>query len=85
MLKTLDNRLNKYPNDKYFTGNKLTVYDIFIAGFFFNVILNPAAIGSETWKKGMAEHSTERVNQFLNDFKNEFKNYLENRPKPSIY
>ena len=74
-----------HPNDKYFTGNEITVFDIYIAGFFYNVILNPDAVSAENWKQGMADHSTDRVNQFLKDFGEEFKGYLDNRPKPYIY
>ena len=68
MLNILDSRLNKYPNDKYFTGNELTVFDIFIGCWFFSVIFNPGAVAAGNWKKAMDEHCTERVNQFLKDF-----------------
>ena len=54
MITQLDKRLKSYPNDKFFTGNEITVYDIFIAGFFYNVILNPTAIGADDWKEAMA-------------------------------
>ena len=79
-LKTLDNTLSKNPNDKFICGNKCTVFDIYVAGYFFNVILNPNSERPEGWKKSMLANSTDRVNKYLDSFKDVFKGYLENRP-----
>ena len=54
--------------DKFICGNDITIYDIVVGGFFYNIVLNPNAACAEGWKKAMDDHSTERINKYLNDF-----------------
>ena len=82
-MKHLDRILSQNaPNDKKFIcGDTPTIYDISVAGFFFNIALNPFSTGADGWKQAMSQHSTERVNKYLSDFEEVFKEYFDKRPK----
>ena len=42
-LKDISNILSERPDFKYICGDKITIYDISVAGYIYNVMLNPKA------------------------------------------
>ena len=80
-LKTLDNTLSKNLDDKFLCGNSITVFDIYVAGYFYNVILNPKSEVAAGWTTCMNANSSDAVNAYLNNFEEVFKGYIQNRPQ----
>ena len=66
-LRHLDRRLTMYPEDKFLCSSKITVYDLFVGGFFLNVALNPKAHFATEWKSCYDEHASKRVQQYISD------------------
>ena len=79
-MKLLEARLNK---GKFVCGDKLTVYDIEIAGYFTDRVLNPNSKGKDFGPKAL-EAAPERVQQYVKDFQEEFKDHLTARPESKM-
>lgn len=65
-------------NEKYICGNKLTIYDCTVGGFFFNIVLNPNAKFADKWAKAW-EKAPQRVKGYAANFGHEMKDYLDER------
>ena len=83
-LQKLEATLDQEPNFKFICGDKVTIYDMAVAGYFHNVVLNPKADHAAGWAECIAKHCSERITRYLQNFREEFNDYLKNRPE-SIY
>ena len=83
-LNELKDTLEQQPGFKFICGDKVTIYDMHVAGYIHNVMLNPKAEFASGWAECMAKHCPERVAQYLQNFREEFKDYLASRPE-SVY
>ena len=83
-LENLNKSLAQKPSFKFLCGEELTIYDFTVAGYFYNVVLNPNAEFADDWKKAMKLHCPKRVWKYLNNFGKEMKLYLKKRPA-SLY
>lgn len=48
-MEDLNKTLAEKPSFKFICGNELTIYDFTVAGYFFNVFMNPQAEFAEGW------------------------------------
>lgn len=78
-LQDLTISLSQKPGFKFLCGDELTIYDFTVAGYFYNVILNPNAEFAADWQAAMKRHCTKRVWKYLNNFSKEMKSYLKKR------
>ena len=78
-LQDLTISLGQKPGFKFLCGDELTIYDFTVAGYFYNVILNPNAEFAADWQAAMKRHCTKRVWKYLNNFSKEMKSYLKKR------
>lgn len=75
-LKELGETLDQQPDFKFICGEQLTIYDLYVAGYMHNVMMNPNAKFAAEWAETMAKHCPERVTQYLQNFSDEMKDYL---------
>ena len=68
---------------KYLLGDKLTLYDFAIGGFFHNMVLNAGNPDSAQWAP-IWEKAGENLKKYVATMEAEFKDYLESRPKCSF-
>ena len=80
-LNQLNNTLLQEEEFKFICGENITIYDISVAGYFHDVILNPKAKYAEKWAAMMESKCPVRVKYYLKDFGEVFKEYLSNRPE----
>ena len=74
-LRQLDMSLG---GSKYLVGDSLTIYDMHIAGHFYNLFLNPNAVHKEQWAAAYAKAS-DKVKAYIEAFGAEMKGYLDSR------
>jgi len=67
---------------KFLCGDSTTIYDFQVAGFLFNLILNPTSNDPEVWAK-VWETAPDRLKKYADDFKEDMKDYLDSRVKGS--
>ena len=79
-MKQLEARLTK---GKFICGDKLTVYDIEIAGYFTDRILNTHSKG-KAYGPAALESAPDKVKQYVKDFQAEFADHLANRPESKM-
>ena len=67
-------------NSKFLCGDEITIYDLVIAGFYVNWVLNPnnGSRGGQYWSKSWSQ-APARLKQYIDDFKTEMKEYLDKR------
>ena len=75
--------LEKSFKGKFICGDKLTVYDIHVGGFFTDMVLNPNNKGAVAWAAAM-EKAPERVKTYIADFQAELGDYFTNRPESQM-
>lgn len=80
-LKEMKYYLDQRPEFKFICGDKVTIYDMVIAGYIMNVMKNPKAPFADRWADTMEQHCPERVKTYLQNFGEEFKSYLQGRPE----
>ena len=69
---------NKLGGSKFIIGDKITLYDVNVAGFFVNIVLNPQNPGKDLWAKAW-ESTPENIKTYVANFQEAFKEYLANR------
>tara|TARA_B110000285_G_C14881051_1_gene493931 strand:+ start:414 stop:743 length:330 start_codon:yes stop_codon:yes gene_type:complete len=79
-MKQFEARLTK---GKFICGDKLTVYDIEIGGYFTDRILNVNSKGAAYGPAALAA-APERVQQYVRDFQAEFADHLAARPESKM-
>ncbi len=65
-------------DSKFLCGDEVTIYDIQVAGFFTNLVLNPKSKDPALWAK-VWENTPVKIKTYVDNFKAEFKEYLEKR------
>jgi hypothetical protein len=80
-LKELQYYLDQRPDFKFICGDKVTIYDMVIAGYMYNVMLNPKGNCADIWADTMAKHCPEGVQKYLQNFREDLKEYFQNRPE----
>ena len=63
---------------KFLVSDQLTIYDMHIAGHFYNIFLNPNAKHKEQWQAAYAK-ATDKVKAYIEAFGVEMKEYLDSR------
>ena len=71
-------RVLSQREDKFICGNKLTLHDFTVGGFFLNLVINPNNKEPEFWAKQW-ETTPDRVKKYVADLQEEMKDYLEAR------
>ena len=75
-LKEMEYLLSQKPEFKFICGDKVTIYDMVVAGYMHNVMMNPKAKCAHLWSATMTEQCPDRVKNYLQNFRDEFKEYL---------
>ena len=75
--------MRKY-DDKFFTGDKLSIYDLYVGSYLIGVFLNPDGKHSDLLIAAM-DKAPDRVKKYIADFQAEMPEYLANRPKGGNY
>ena len=69
---------------KFICGDKLTIFDFTIGGFFCNVVLNLKGHHNQVWKKHLDEKAPDNVKAYLSNYQEAMKEYLEKRPEAAM-
>ena len=65
-------------DSKFLCGEKVSIYDFSVAGFFTNMVLNPKSAVAPLWAQ-VWEKAPERLQKYISDFQAELCDYLEKR------
>ena len=64
--------------NRFIFGNRLSMYDFYIAGFFVNVVQNEQHPLAAHFKKSWDE-TPNKIKDYVREFKKEMKGYLDSR------
>jgi len=67
-------------DSKFLMGDKITLIDFTIGGFFVNVVLNPNSPLKQGWSAVWAQ-APPKLQQYIANFQTEMGPYLEKRPQ----
>lgn len=79
-LGVFEKRINENSTRTHFVGDKYTIADFALAGFFFSTFLNE---GNDNYEKvkDILDHYP-GLKEYAQNLQKDFSDYLENRPKP---
>ena len=74
----MDKLASKLTDKTFLCGDKISIYDMVVAGYFTNTFVNPSAKDADVWARVWSK-APERVQKYIADFQEEMKEYLAAR------